>query len=69
MLAKHEFYADKKLFSYSKYFKTFHAGNMSYFYTRFKLTLAIVKYRLQNQKFVNKTKIKTDIFSIIFTVF
>ncbi len=39
------------------------------FYTKFKLTLGIVTYGWQNKKFVNKTKIKTDIFSIIFTVF
>ena len=47
MLAQHEIYVDKKLFPYSKYFKTFHAGNSSYayFYTKFKLTLGIVKYR------------------------
>ena len=68
MLALHEIYVDKKLFSYSKYFRTFHAGSRS-LYTKFKLTLGIVKYRWQNKKIVNKTKIKTDILSIIFTVF
>ena len=62
MLALHEIYVDKKLFSYSKYFKTYYAGSRSYFYTKFKLTLGIVK-------FFNKTKIKTDILSIIFTFF
>ena len=45
MLTQYEIYVDKKIFSYGKYFKTFHAGNRSYFYTKFKLTLGIVKYR------------------------
>ncbi len=31
MLAYHEIYVDKNLFSYSEYFKTFHAGSRSYF--------------------------------------
>ena len=37
MLALHEIYADKN-------FKTFDAGNRSYFFPKFKLTLGIVTY-------------------------